>query len=81
MGYVFKAFLLSPFMRQHGSMSVASPNNKNLTFLKELVESGKVRPVIDRTYPLSETSEAFRYMEQSHAQGKIVITVGHNGKT
>jgi NADPH:quinone reductase-like Zn-dependent oxidoreductase len=43
--------------------------------LRELVESGKVRPVIDRTYPLSDTPEAFRYLERGHARGKVVITV------
>jgi NADPH:quinone reductase-like Zn-dependent oxidoreductase len=75
MGYVFKAFLLSLFMRQHGSMYVASPKNQDLVSLKELIEAGKVKPVIDRTYPLSETPEAFRYLEQNSAQGKIVITV------
>jgi NADPH:quinone reductase-like Zn-dependent oxidoreductase len=73
MSYVFKSFLLSLFMRQHGRMYLATPNHKDLVFLKELIESGQVRPVIDRTYLLSETSEAFRYLETNHAQGKIVI--------
>ena len=80
MGYVFKAFLLSPFMRQMGRMYVASPNNKDLVILKELIESGKITPVIDRTYPLSDYAEAFRYLEEGHARGKIVITVEHNSK-
>ena len=75
MGYVFKAFLLSPFMRQHGSMYLASQNNKDLLVLKELIESGKVTPVIDRTYPLSDTPDAFRYLENEHAKGKVVIIV------
>ncbi len=43
--------------------------------MKELIEAGKVTPVIDRTYPLSETAEAIRYLEEGHARGKIVITV------
>jgi NADPH:quinone reductase-like Zn-dependent oxidoreductase len=43
--------------------------------MKELLEAGKVKPVIDRRYPLSETAEAIRYLEQGHAQGKVVITV------
>jgi NADPH:quinone reductase-like Zn-dependent oxidoreductase len=81
MGYVFKAFLLSPFMRQQGRMFLASPNNKDLVVLKELIEGGKVTPVIDRTYPLSDTPEAFRYLEEGHARGKVVITVKHNNKT
>jgi len=52
-----------------------------LVFLKELFEAGKVVPVIDRRYPLSEVPEAFRYLEQGHAKGKVVITVEHNNKT
>jgi len=46
-----------------------------LVFLKELLEVGKVVPVIDRRYPLGETAEALRYLEKGHAQGKVVITV------
>jgi len=80
MSYVFKAYLLSPFMRQQGSMYLAKPNNKDLVVLKELIESGKVTSVIDRTYRLSETPEALRYLEKGHARGKVVITVEHNGK-
>lgn len=75
MGYVFKAFVLSPFTRQLGGMYLASPNDKDLDFLKELIESGKLKPVMDRTYPLHQTPNAFRYLEESHAQGKIVITI------
>jgi NADPH:quinone reductase-like Zn-dependent oxidoreductase len=75
MGYVFKAFLLSPFLRQLGSMYLAVPNGKNLTQLKEWIELGKIKPVIDRTYPLRETPAAFRYLEKEHARGKVVITV------
>jgi NADPH:quinone reductase-like Zn-dependent oxidoreductase len=75
MGYVFKAFALSLVMRQHGSMYFAVPNSQTLATLKELIETGKVTPVIDRTYPLSETSAAFWYLEKEHARGKVVITV------
>ena len=75
MGYVFKAFLLSPFLRQLGSMYLAVPNGKDLTQLKEWIETGKVKPVIERTYPLRETPEAFRYLDKEHARGKVVITV------
>ncbi len=75
MRYVFKAFLLSPFVRQVGRMYVSSTNGKDLTLLKELIEAGKVKVVIDRTYPLSNTPEAFRYLEQEHARGKVVIHV------
>ena len=75
MGYVLKAFVLSPFTRQVTGMYLASPNDKDLAVLKDLIETGKVRPVIDRTYPLHQTPDAFRYLEESHAQGKVVITV------
>ncbi len=58
-----------------GLMGMAKLNQKDLDFLKELVEAGKIVPVIDRRYPLSQTAEAIRYLEEGHAQGKVVITV------
>ncbi len=61
-----------------GSMGVTKPNKKDLVTMKELLESGKVKPVIDRCYPLAETAEAIRYLEAGHAQGKVVITVTQN---
>lgn len=75
MAYVFKAYLLSLIMRQHGSMFLASPSGKDLLVLKELTEAGKIKPVIDQTYPLRETPTAFRYLEKEHARGKVVITI------
>ncbi len=57
------------------------PNKEDFVFLKELFEAGKVVPVIDRRYPLSEVAEALRYLEEGHAQGKVVITLEHNKKT
>jgi NADPH:quinone reductase-like Zn-dependent oxidoreductase len=75
LGYVIKAFVLSLFVRQQGRPFVAIPKNEDLVVLKELIEAGKVTPVIDRTYPLSETPEAFRYLDEEHARGKVVITV------
>jgi len=75
MGYVFKAFLLSPFLRQLGSMYFAVPYGKDLTQLKEWIEAGKVKPVLEQTYPLYEAPEAFRYLEKEHARGKVIITV------
>jgi NADPH:quinone reductase-like Zn-dependent oxidoreductase len=56
------------------------PNGKDLMVLKELLEAGKVVPVIDRCYPLSETAEAIRYLEDAHARGKVVITVEHSSQ-
>ncbi len=58
---------------------LAHQPNKDLDFLKGLLEAGKVVPVIDRCYPLSEVPEALRYLEEGHAKGKVVITlVGSN---
>jgi len=57
---------------------VQSP--KDLAYMKEPLESGKVVPVIDGCYPLSKADEALRYFEKEHAQGKVVITVEHNGR-
>ena len=57
------------------------PNKKeDLVFLEELFEAGKVVPVIDRRYPLSEIAEGFRRLEEGHVQGKVVITVEHHDK-
>jgi NADPH:quinone reductase-like Zn-dependent oxidoreductase len=77
MGYVFKAFLLPLFVRQQERPFVSTPNQDDLIALKELAEAGRVTPVIDRTYPLSETAEAFRYLDQGHAQGKVIIVVAN----
>jgi NADPH:quinone reductase-like Zn-dependent oxidoreductase len=75
--------ILGPFRskaagKRVGLMDTAKANQKDLAFMKELLESGKVVPVIDRCYPLSETAEAIRYLEEGHAQGKVIITVAHN---
>ena len=64
-----------------GLMETAKANKKDLLFIRELLESGKVVPVIDRAYPLSEVPEAIRYLEGGHARGKVVITVDHTDKT
>jgi NADPH:quinone reductase-like Zn-dependent oxidoreductase len=80
-GYVVKALVLSLFVRQQGRPYIAIPNKEDLVVLNELIEAGKVTPVIDRTYPLSETPEALRYLDEGHARGKVVITVEHNNKT
>ena len=70
-----KAALLSPFVSQKLGLFVASSNQGDLVVLMDLMESGKLTPVIDRTYPLSEVPDAIRYVEQGHARGKVVITV------
>ena len=81
MGYVFKALSLSLLMKQQGGLFVANSNSEDMIVLKEFIESGKVTPVIDKTYPLSETTDAFRYLDEGHAKGKVVITVEDNNKT
>jgi NADPH:quinone reductase-like Zn-dependent oxidoreductase len=60
---------------------VAKPNHKDLVILKELADAGKIKPVIDRRYPLSEVPDALRYLEEGHARGKVVITVEQNNQT
>lgn len=75
MSYVFKAFLLSLFMPQQGSLFVANLNSEDMNFMKELIETGKVTPVIGGTYPLNEFREAFQYLDEGHARGKVIITV------
>jgi NADPH:quinone reductase-like Zn-dependent oxidoreductase len=77
-GRIFKTAILGPLISRSKKMSIVvwKPNKKeDMVFLTELLEAGKVVPVIDRRYPLSEVAEAFRYLEEGHHQGKIVITM------
>ena len=70
-----RALAISPFVSQKLRMFVAREHYEELLVLTELIEAGKVMPVIDRTYPLSETADAVRYLEKGNARGKVVITV------
>ena len=83
---LLQALLLGPVIsrtgkQQMGFMGIAKINQKDLVYVKELLEAGKVVPVIERRYPLGETAEALRYLEEGHARGKVVITVEQNIRT
>ncbi len=73
--WLFKVLLASLVGSRKMVSFLAKPNKEDLLVLKELLEAGKVTPVIDRHYKLSEVPEAIRYLEEGHAQGKVVITV------
>ena len=83
MAQMSEAMLQGPWISMTGNKkmgnSLAHPNHADLAFVKELLESGKVIPVIDRSYPLGDVPDAIRYLEEGHAQGKVIITVdGHS---
>jgi NADPH:quinone reductase-like Zn-dependent oxidoreductase len=73
--HAFKAMVLSKFVSQKMGMMLAELNQKDLTALADLMQSGKIIPVIDRTYKLSELPQAIQYLEQGHARGKVIIAV------
>ena len=70
-----KGLMLAPFISQKMSMMLAEINKKDLQTLAEMMQSGKVKPVIDRTYPFNQIADAIRYLEKGHARGKVVVTV------
>ena len=67
--------LLSPAVSQRMVFFLAHQTKEDLAVLRELLETGKITPVIDQTYPLSDAAAAISYLEQGHARGKIVITM------
>jgi len=71
----FRASMLSPFVRQKLSMLISTERQEDLQFLRDLIEVGKVMPVIDRTYSLAEVPSAIRYLHEGRARGKVVITM------
>lgn len=80
---ILQAIFLGPLVSRLGSkkhifMGIATTPKKDLLVLKELLEAGKLSPVIDKSYPLSETAQAIRYLIEEHARGKVVITVNHS---
>ncbi len=70
-----KTKLLSPFVSQKMGMMLAEIRQEDLATMADLMQSGKVKPVVDRTYPLDRIREAMTYLEQGHARGKVIITV------
>jgi NADPH:quinone reductase-like Zn-dependent oxidoreductase len=83
LSHLFQVILLGAWVSRNGGqkigiMGMAQANKKDLLLIKELLEAEKVAPVIDRCYPLNETAEAIRYLEEGHARGKVVITVEQN---
>src|SRR6266446_459723 len=84
MAQIFQGLLIGPWISMTGRKKMGNllvKPNKDLAFMKELIEAGKVKPVIDRRYTLSEVAEALRYYGEGHARGKVVITVEHDNKT
>lgn len=81
---MFEAMLLGPWRSRNSSQKMgnmlAKPCQKDLIFMKELLEAGKVTPVIDRRFALCDVADAIRYLEAGHATGKVVIMVEHNDK-
>ena len=76
---MLEVMLLGPMRSKKGGQKLgnllAKPNQKDLIFVKELIEAGKVKPVIDRSFPLRGVADAIRYLETGHAKGKVVITL------
>jgi NADPH:quinone reductase-like Zn-dependent oxidoreductase len=73
--------VLSRLVSQKFVMLMTRRNKDDLTIIRDLMQAGKVKPVIDRCYSLSEVPDAFRYLEEGHARGKVVITLEHNHQT
>ena len=83
MTQTFQALLLGPLLSVFGDKKLGAmlvEPNKDLDFVRDLIEADKIAPVIDRCYPLSDVAEALRYYGQGHARGKVVITIDDEGQ-
>ena len=83
---IFQGMLVGPLLSRIGSkkmgfMGIAKSKKEDLVFLTELVEDGKVVPVVDRCYPLGAAAEAMRYLTEVHARGKVVLTIDHSRRS
>jgi NADPH:quinone reductase-like Zn-dependent oxidoreductase len=85
MAQIFQGMLVGTVLSRIGNkkmrITMTNPNQNDLVFLKELLEAGKVVPVIVRCYPLHEVAEAIKYLVAGHARGKVVIRVEHNRRS
>jgi NADPH:quinone reductase-like Zn-dependent oxidoreductase len=86
MSQIVQGMLMGPVLsligsKQMGFMGIAKTNQKDLIFVRDLVEAGKVVPVIDRRYPLGAAAEAIRYVAEGHAIGKVVFAVDHHHRS
>jgi NADPH:quinone reductase-like Zn-dependent oxidoreductase len=75
MSVVIKALVLKPFVSQDIGMMLADSNKQDLAYIADLMQTGKLTPVIDRHYPLSQVPEAVAYIEDGHARGKVIIDI------
>jgi NADPH:quinone reductase-like Zn-dependent oxidoreductase len=75
LGRTLKAVMLAPVVSQRMASFLAHQTKADLTLLRDLIETGKVTPVIDRTYPFEQAADALRYLEEGHAGGKVIVTI------
>ena len=77
---IFQPMLLGPWIssedRKMTNLAM-KPDKKDLTFIKELIEAGKITPVIDKSYPLSELPQALQYYGEGRSRGKVIVTIEH----
>ena len=78
---LIKAMVLSRFVSQKFIVFIARSSKEDLNTMRELMAAGKVRPVIDKSYSLSEVPQAIRYLDERHARGKVVIALTHNSES